>query len=111
MNQLFLSFLVAGTALGASTLNNVESHTTAKNGKTLAAGYFVQQAANSYTYVSTTTGRDGQCDGNAAHRCKYIVPAENSIPSEDRTYTESEVQNFGLSPSEPLNRIWIPVSE
>ncbi|SEA52547.1 hypothetical protein [Pedobacter hartonius] len=111
MNQLFLGVLVAGTALGGSALSNVESHTTTRSGKTLPAGYFVQKAANSYSYVSTTTGRDGQCDGNAAHRCKYIVPAQNSIPSEDRTYTESEVQNFGLSPSEPLDRIWIPASE
>ncbi|CAM4112582.1 hypothetical protein SAMN06265348_103301 [Pedobacter westerhofensis] len=38
MNQVLMGFLIAGTALGGSALTNVESHTTAMNGKTLAPG-------------------------------------------------------------------------
>lgn len=106
MNQVLMGFLVAGTALGGSALKNVESHTTAMNGKTLTPGYFVQQATNSYTYVSTMTADLGQCDNPNASICQYIVPVSNSIPKTG-PYTEEQLtQDFNLKPRDNTRSIW-----
>jgi hypothetical protein len=111
MNQLFMGLLVAGTALGGSALTNVTSHTTAMNGKTLAPGYFVQRAANSYTYASTMTGDQGQCAPLNLNYCKYTVPQVNSIPGTGPYTEEQLVQDFGLSPSTNDRAIWTPEPE
>jgi hypothetical protein len=110
MNRLLLGVLAAGTALGASAFNNAESHSTPLNGKALPQGYFVQTAANSYTYVSTVKARDGQCDELAEKLCRYTVPAQNSIPTEG-PYTESQIQSFGLSPANDNHQLWIQEPE
>jgi hypothetical protein len=111
MNRLFLGLLVAGTALGASAFKNVTSHTTTMNGKTLAPGYFVQEGENSYTYVSTMTGDQGQCAPVNLNHCKYTVPQVNSIPGTGPYTQEQLIQEFKLSPSTNDRAIWTPEPE
>jgi len=112
MNRLLLSFLVAGTALGGSAFQNVESHSTVERGKTLAPGYFVQSGTNSYTYVSTTTHDQGQCLASNPSSCAYRVPINNSIPADQPSFTKEQlVQEYGLNPANSQVGIWTSESE